>query len=513
MKAESFFLFQSKNSQNGKKLMKRKRQFPLIIFLICLSLFATYCTSTKSTQPKSDKETQYNYQNKDLDELRDLWLVTKQYKEREKILKEMEQRKSFEGLRYCYDLTGWVVTTRKYRKEDRLFIVQAFGRLKINKAVPILTELLDDNEYVLRTQALDSLGKIKDPRSVDSILPLLFDSHPGIRGKAIYTLGEIGDSKAIGRISMFLADKDPFVRDLSETSLKKLGVSEEKIQDWKIKAQSLSLDDVYKAKISCEKAITEKEELQARLNTETDIKRQLEKSLKERDLALKRKEDLVETLYENERELKSKQAQLDITRQQFEEYQAELQRLNAKVQSLNAELNKSKTQAATENVKEALDKTLEAKLKLEQETKNSREKETMLREEILNLNALAEKTRLEAEDAKQEFVNLRNREKQLAAQVNELKQRLDRSMAPVLVVSKPIDGLKIESPNTLLHFIAVDDKGISKIDVSLNGNPVKLEDRRGLEIVATDGKFSKKIDIVEGERFLFSQSGGYQIKN
>jgi hypothetical protein len=107
-------------------------------------------------------------------------------------------------------------------------------------------------------------------------------------------------------------------------------------------------------------------------------------------------------LYEKERQLKSKQAQLDITRQQSEQHQAELQRLNAKVQSLNAEL----------------------------------------------------------------------------------KQRLDRSMAPVLVVSKPVNGAKIESPNTLLHFIAVDDKGIRKIDVSLNGNPVKIDHTRGLKIVS-----------------------------
>mgnify|MGYP001821777967 CR=1 FL=1 len=215
------------------------------------------------------------------------------------------------------------------------------------------------------------------------------------------------------------------------------------------------------------------------------------------ETAFGKQKNLVESVYEKERQLKSKQAQLDITRQQSEKYQADLQRLNAKVQALNKELNQAKTQAATENVKEELDKTLEAKSKLEQETKSAQAKEAMLREEILSLNALADKTRLEAENAKQEVATLRNREKQLAAQVDELKQRLDRSMAPVLVVSKPLNGTKIESPNTLLHFIAVDDKGISKVDVSLNGNPVKIEHKRGLKIVPTDGIFSKKIDIVE----------------
>ena len=172
--------------------------------------------------------------------------------------------------------------------------------------------------------------------------------------------------------------------------------------------------------------------------------------------------------------------------------------MNAKVQSLNTELNQAKTFAATETVQEELDKTLAAKSKLEKETKNSQEKESSLREEITGLNALAEKTRLEAEAAKKEVAALRNREKQLTTQVDELKQRLDRSMAPVLVVSKPVSGTKIESPNTLLHFIAVDDKGISKIEVSLNGNPVTLEHKRGIKLAAGGGKpYSKKIDIIE----------------
>jgi hypothetical protein len=69
-------------------------------------------------------------------------------------------------------------------------------------------------------------------------------------------------------------------------------------------------------------------------------------------------------------------------------------------------------------------------------------------------------------------------------------------MAPVLVVSKPVHGAKIESPNTLLHFIAVDDKGIRHIDVSLNGNPITLEHKRGIKITAAgDESYSKKMDV------------------
>ena len=51
-------------------------------------------------------------------------------------------------------------------------------------------------------------------------------------------------------------------------------------------------------------------------------------SLKERELVLKRNENLIASLYEKERQLKSKLTQLDITQQQSEQYRTELQRLN-----------------------------------------------------------------------------------------------------------------------------------------------------------------------------------------
>ncbi len=95
----------------------------------------------------------------------------------------------------------------------------------------------------------------------------------------------------------------------------------------------------------------------------------------------------------------------------------------------------------------------------------------------------------------------------MTTQVAELKQRLDRSMAPVLVVSKPKNGVKIESPNTLLHFIAIDDKGIRQINVSLNGNPVKLDHKRGIKIVAAgDEADSKRIDVLQKLQLQYGQN-------
>ena len=365
-------------------------------------------------------------------------------------------------------------TAHNKSKQLKLAILKAYKEIDSPGAVPLIKNYLRDPDYDIRFQALDTLSHLESSESMEMVFAALFDDDANIRWKAVHALGEIGNPKAAGRISLLLADPDESVRGLAENVLKKLGTSEEKIADWKQKAGQLSIDEVYRTKLAYQKAEIEKEELVKKLKSEKDLKKQLEESLKNQETAFGKQKNIVESLYEKERQLKSKQVQLDITRQQSEEYQNELQRLNLKVQSLNAELKQAKTQAATENVKEELDKTLEAKSKLEQETKNSQEKESLLLEEIASLNALAEKTRMEAEDAKKRSCRPAQSGKTISGtQVDELKQRLDRSMAPVLVVSKPENGTKIESPNTLLHFIAVDDKGISQYKCIFKRKPGK----------------------------------------
>ena len=507
------------------------------MFLICLVLFAVYCAPTKQ-----------ELSGKDTEALKDLWLKSSTVSTREKIVSELEKRKDVDALIFCLDFAKYYYKRNasknawgKFPVQDSIIIVNALGRLKDPKAINTIAEtgrlskdfvnnelklatlqaykeiqhpnvilptlkFFNDPETEIRWHVLDTLSVIKTPPSMQAIFPALFDNEPNIRWKAVHALGEIGNPLAAGRIGLLLADPDESVRGLAENVLRKLGTSEEKIAEWKQKADQLSIDEVYRTKLAYQKAEIEKQELAKKLESEKDLKKQLEASLINQETALGKQKNLIESLYEKERQLKSKQAQLDITRQQSEEYQSELQGLNAKVQSLNAELKQAKTQAVTENVREELDKTLEAKSKLEQDARKSHAKESMLREEIASLSALAEKTRLEAEDAKNEVAALRDREKQLATKVDELKQRLDRSMAPVLVVSKPKDGTKIESPNILLHFIAVDDKGISKIDVSLNGNPVKLGHHRGIKIVSAEGKISKTIDIAEKLNLEYGQN-------
>ena len=544
------------------QILKRVPKIICVFAITGLGFMIAGCASNSPPPAESAnfQLTDSELTDADIETLKEIWLKSENLKDRNRIVLEFEKRKSVDGLQFCLLWTTLAysrsaldgksvqrplmkphvsITKSKFSFKESIDIIIALGETKSAEAIDPLTgamrriqerdfliavlqafakigspeavsptaEILRMPDPHIRILALDTLGHIRSPKSQQVILPALYDSDARIRWKAVYALGKLGYPDAAGHISFLLGDTDESVRSISEITLKKLGVPDEKIANWKNEAGQISIEDIYRSKLAYQRNEIEKQELAKKLKNETDLKIQLEDALKNQEAASGKQKNLVESLYEKERQLKSKQAQLDITQQQSEGYQVELQRLNAKVESLNAELKQTKTQAATENVKKELDKILEAKSQLEQDTKNSKEKESVLREEIAGLNALAEKTRLEAEAAKKEVMALRNREKQLTTQVDELKQRLDRSMAPVLVVSRPENGANIESPNTLLHFIAVDDKGIRQINVSLNGNPVKLDHKRGMKIVAAGDKVdSKKIDILQKLQLQYGQN-------
>jgi len=436
-------------------------------------------------------------------ELKQFWVNTISNSLRTDIVWELEKRGAIDTL--LYFLSTFDKSHYKHADlwdsatiSNLTYILNSIKRLEAPEAIKPVSKFLDNPKFKVRWQALETLGAIKAPESIDAISMALYDQDDQIRLKVIQSLERVGHPKAIEPLSILLADDNKDVRIKAELALKKLGASKGQILDWKRKAKTITLDDLYKQKVTYQKAISEKQALQAKLKSEADVKQKLEQSLVERDLALKKKEQLVQTLYENERELKSKSTQLNIAQQQSEEYQKNLEGLSKKVQSLNEELKQAKTQKATESAREELDKALEEKSNLEQGATSSKAKESVLLKEIATLNALAEKTRQDAEDAKKELEDLRIRERQLAVQVDDLKQRLNRGIAPIVVVAKPQNDTRVKVSTTVLHVIALDDKGISQLDVVLNNQPVKLTSTRGIKLSKIDEKGeNKKIDITE----------------
>ena len=119
-----------------------------------------------------------------------------------------------------------------------------------------------------------------------------------------------------------------------------------------------------------------------------------------------------------------------------------------------------------------------------------------LSEEVSNLNPVIEKTRQEAEQAKKELIQVRHRETELEEQLAQLKEQLQKKLAPVLVISKPKDSAVTKFPSTNLHIVAVDDNGISDLKVFINNLPVELTGQRGFKHYSKQtARKSTKIDV------------------
>ncbi|NQT58563.1 MAG: hypothetical protein HQ557_06230, partial [Bacteroidetes bacterium] len=255
------------------------------------------------------------------------------------------------------------------------------------------------------------------------------------------------------------------------------------------------------------KITREKVALKTRLDGEADIRRQLEASLKQRESTYQSQQSLLASLYEKERQLRSKLFQYEETVRKSKENREALKKMEIKMKELNRKLNEKGKEKQIDTLRTDLESILKVKSELETEATLLKGKELKLKEEVRTHRATAEKARIEAESAKDHLAAMRNRETKLTKQLDQLKSRLRKGAIPVLVVSRPKNGIKTESPTTMLHIIAFDDRGIQKVNISLNGNPVEIDPTRGLEIApANKGTVSKKIDLAKRLQLAYGRN-------
>ncbi|MGD2186715.1 MAG: HEAT repeat domain-containing protein, partial [Desulfobacterales bacterium] len=210
-------------------------------------------------------------------ELIKIWQYTISHHLRTNIIWELEKRGSIDSLINClsafdkpyYEYTDlWDSAT----VSNLIDILDAIKRLGAPETIKPVSKFLDNPKYEVRWHALETLGAIKDPESVDAISMALYDPDDQIRLKVIRSLESVGHPKAIKPLSILLADDKKDVRIKAALALKKLGATEEQILDWEKKAKTITLDDLYQEKLTYQKAISEKEALQARLRSEADVK-------------------------------------------------------------------------------------------------------------------------------------------------------------------------------------------------------------------------------------------------
>lgn len=96
--------------------------------------------------------------------------------------------------------------------EIRKDAVYALGALKAKEAVMALVPLLGDSDPHVRLQASRSLGNICDPRAVEGLITTLTDNEDYVRWNSAEALGKIGDPRAIEPLIAALKDRNKLVR-------------------------------------------------------------------------------------------------------------------------------------------------------------------------------------------------------------------------------------------------------------------------------------------------------------
>ena len=389
----------------------------------------------------------------DYGQLMRAWMETRIAATRRHIVQEFGRRKEEAALSHCFDdlVNGYFFNPwywRRFVRDDLsvladIYAVYPAGK---NKDMGVLLGLLEDSDPAVRRQVLGILAEMKPREHAPAVYPLLFDKDPKMRIKALDTLIAIQNPEAANQISLLLIDPDKLVRKRAEAALRALDVPTATIDQWRAKARQLNMGDYFDTFRAHKRTVSEKQALEKKLATTEATKLELEEALRQRESAQKTQADLKTSLYEKERELQSQQSQLELAQQELDRIRREAQIPDGAAPAPAAQ------------------------------------DEAALEERIASLNTGVAAAAREAEDVKQQLAAVKSREQDLVRQVEMLKGQLDRGSPPIIAVLSPQDGARVRAADLLFHMVAVDDKGVRKVDIRLNGRPVELGSHRGLKL-------------------------------
>jgi len=108
-------------------------------------------------------------------------------------------------------------------EEIRPDVIRALGETGHRRALPVLMELLEDEDVTVRGQAAIALGNIGDDSSAPALIEALEDEYDYVRECATVALGNIGDARAIPSLIKALDDMDIEVRRHAVWALGEIG--------------------------------------------------------------------------------------------------------------------------------------------------------------------------------------------------------------------------------------------------------------------------------------------------
>lgn len=104
--------------------------------------------------------------------------------------------------------------------------LEAIATIGDNKAVPILSKLLLDKGFPLRSACARALGELRSPEAVSALLLALKDEDDEVRYTALHALADIGDRECAPAVIDALDDRSPSVRLAAAQACASLALTE-----------------------------------------------------------------------------------------------------------------------------------------------------------------------------------------------------------------------------------------------------------------------------------------------
>lgn len=240
----------------------------------------------------------------------------------------------------------------------------------------------------------------------------------------------------------------------------------------------------------------ENKDLKEKLSQDNLLKKKLQDSLLASENALLQEKSLSANYLEQQRRLEDTLTQLSLTFRESERIDEENRALRILEQSLRAKLAKaSEEKNSNQGLQDELEEVLNTKEELSHQMQTLVEQRNRLTEQTDTLRAEVQSTKTRLVDSQNIIDGLKQKERSLTSQIENLKEKLNEGMAPMIVIIKPQPEAVTQQPQMRLQAAVIDDSGIKEVNITLNGRRLDAQSGRGIVVEGVIEAQTKRLDI------------------
>ena len=137
------------------------------------------------------------------------------------------------GLRKDREGVSELIHSLKNDRDDnvRAFAALSLGKIKDKSSVGAVIEALNDEQLVVKIEAIKALGEIGDSKAILMLLPLIENSNPRLRCEVASSLGKLGNKEGLKAVLKEIEDEESPLRVKAILALRDIGEGSQAILD------------------------------------------------------------------------------------------------------------------------------------------------------------------------------------------------------------------------------------------------------------------------------------------